>query len=90
MNFLFYALPGRCICAIVSMMGLWQSGNTQNVGIGTSTPDAKLEVAGNVKISGGSPGEGKVLTSDENGLAIWQPPPSPPGAAGSGTSTPCW
>lgn len=27
-----------------------------NVGIGTSTPSAKLEVAGQVKITGGSPG----------------------------------
>lgn len=32
-----------------------------------------MEVAGQVKISGGSPGAGKVLTSDESGLATWQP-----------------
>lgn len=43
-----------------------------NVGIGTSTPDAKLEVAGQVKITGGSPGTGKVLASDAGGLASWQ------------------
>lgn len=42
-----------------------------NVGIGTTTPGAKLEVAGNIKITGGSPGAGKVLTSDVNGLASW-------------------
>ena len=43
-----------------------------NVGIGTTSPDAKLEVAGQVKITGGSPGDGKVLTSDASGLASWQ------------------
>jgi hypothetical protein len=43
-----------------------------NVGIGTTSPDAKLEVAGQVKITGGSPGEGKVLSSDAGGLASWQ------------------
>lgn len=42
-----------------------------NVGIGTTTPGAKLEVAGQVKITGGTPGAGKVLTSDATGLATW-------------------
>lgn len=45
-----------------------------NVGIGTLNPDAKLEVAGQVKITGGNPGAGKVLTSDAGGLASWQTP----------------
>ena len=45
-----------------------------NVGIGTPTPSAKLEVNGQVKISGGTPGAGKVLTSDASGLATWQSP----------------
>ena len=43
-----------------------------NVGIGTITPGAKLEVVGQVKITGGSPGASKVLTSDATGLATWQ------------------
>jgi hypothetical protein len=43
-----------------------------NTGLGTANPGAKLEIAGQVKITGGSPGAGKVLTSDANGLAIWQ------------------
>ena len=46
-------------------------GTTGNVGIGTSTPGAKLEVVGQVKITGGSPGVGKVLLSDATGLATW-------------------
>jgi hypothetical protein len=45
---------------------------TGNVGIGTASPGAKLEVAGQVKITGGSPGAGKVLTSDATGLATWE------------------
>ncbi|MCX6791377.1 MAG: hypothetical protein NTV62_04310 [Candidatus Gribaldobacteria bacterium] len=43
-----------------------------NVGIGTATPGAKLEVAGQIKITGGTPSAGRVLTSDANGLASWQ------------------
>jgi len=45
--------------------------STGNVGIGTTSPGAKLEVAGQIKITGGSPGAGKVLQSDANGLATW-------------------
>jgi hypothetical protein len=45
-----------------------------NVGIGTTGPGAKLEVNGQVKINGGAPGAGKVLTSDATGLASWQAP----------------
>ena len=55
--------------------------NGGNVGIGTTpTTSAKLEVAGQIKITGGSPGTGKVLTSDANGLASW-------GTAGSGITS---
>jgi len=46
--------------------------NSGNVGIGTTNPGAKLEVAGQVKITGGTPAAGKVLTSDAAGLATWE------------------
>jgi len=50
--------------------------NDGKVGIGTPSPGAKLEVAGQVKITGGTPGADKVLTSDAAGLATWQTPSS--------------
>jgi hypothetical protein len=46
--------------------------NGSNVGVGTTTPTATLEVNGQIKITGGSPGASKVLVSDANGLAAWQ------------------
>jgi len=50
---------------------------TGDVGIGTTNPEEKLHVAGSLKIVDGTQGEGKVLTSDANGLANWQSPASP-------------
>jgi hypothetical protein len=47
--------------------------NDGNVGIGTSTPTQKLEVAGSVKITDGTEGAGKALISDATGNASWQP-----------------
>ncbi len=45
-----------------------------NVALGSITPTAKLDVDGQIKIRGGTPGTNKVLTSDANGLASWQTP----------------
>ena len=54
-------------------IGNWIYGTSGNIGIGTGTAlTAKLTVAGQVQITGGSPGAGKVLTSDATGLATWQ------------------
>lgn len=44
---------------------------TDNVGVGTPSPTAKLEVNGQIKITGGGPSAGKVLISDASGLASW-------------------
>ncbi|WP_051884993.1 hypothetical protein [Chryseobacterium luteum] len=43
-----------------------------NVGIGTTTPAAKLDVSGTFKLVDGTQGNGKVLTSDTNGNASWK------------------
>lgn len=48
------------------------SGNI-GVGLGALNPDSKLDIDGQIKIRGGSPGAGKILTSDASGLASWGP-----------------
>lgn len=50
-----------------------------NVGLGIINPITKLDInngttAGAVKIQDGTQGNGKVLTSDANGVATWQAP----------------
>lgn len=46
--------------------------NNGNVGIGTNSPSAKLDIYGNIKIMDGTQGAGKVLTSNADGVATWQ------------------
>ena len=48
--------------------------STGNIGIGVQNPTAKLEVNGQIKMTGGNPGEGKVLSSNTEGLASWDYP----------------
>ena len=52
--------------------------NNGKVGIGngvqTPTSPALLEIDGQIKINGGTPGTGKVLTTDATGLASWETP----------------
>jgi hypothetical protein len=44
-----------------------------NTGIGVSAPTAKLDINGSIRIRGGSPAAGSVLTSiDANGNAVWR------------------
>jgi hypothetical protein len=44
---------------------------TGNVGIGTTAPTAKLDVNGQIRMQGGSPGAGKIMTSDATGIGSW-------------------
>ena len=46
----------------------------KSVGIGTINPLAKLDVVGTIRIADGSEGDGKVLTSDADGIGLWQAP----------------
>ncbi len=48
-----------------------------NVGIGTTIPNARLEIIGELKVVDGTQGAGKILTSDSTGRASWQEPPPP-------------
>ncbi|NVO02981.1 MAG: collagen-like protein [Bacteroidetes bacterium] len=57
--------------------------NGGNVGIGTVTPGTKLEINGQIKITGGTPGAGKVLSSDATGLASWTTPATVPTVSGT-------
>ncbi|MCP4001954.1 MAG: hypothetical protein GY727_13680, partial [Gammaproteobacteria bacterium] len=58
--------------AVVSQDSSLVLGNAANVGIGTSAPNAKLHVAGDIKIVDGNQAAGKLLTSDAGGRASWE------------------
>jgi hypothetical protein len=62
------------LAGIIITMFFITATRAQNVGIGVLIPAAKLDIAGNIKITDGSQGSGKVLTSDGNGLANWAIP----------------
>jgi hypothetical protein len=49
----------------------------QNVGIGTPTPAANLDVNGTFKFTDGSEGANKILTSNATGMATWANAPLP-------------
>lgn len=48
--------------------------NTGNIGIGTDDPTQMLDLNGQIRIRGGVPAFGRLLTSDANGVANWQEP----------------
>ena len=45
-----------------------------NTGIGSSTPQDKLHVVGNIRMVDGNQATGKILVSDANGTATWTTP----------------
>ncbi|HSK12486.1 MAG TPA: hypothetical protein VK907_04675 [Phnomibacter sp.] len=57
---------------LVLFLAFSYGSTAQNVGIGTNSPTSTLDVNGTIRIRGGSPGAGKVLTSDANGNASWK------------------
>ena len=73
----YYAKVGESNAIVLGDTGARQV----NVGIGTGYPAANLDVEGSVKLKAGTPGAGKVLTSDVNGNATWQ---TPTGGGGNG------
>lgn len=75
----FHIVDGRSFDVTPSGAERISIDNNGKVGIGTTSPGAKLEVNGPIKITDGSQGADKVLTSDASGLASWQP------ANGNGT-----
>ncbi len=60
-----------------------QLGNNSVVKVYAGTGNNATLIAGGLQITGGTPGVGKVLTSDANGIATWQ---APMGGGGSGWS----
>ncbi len=50
--------------------------NTSTPLIGGDFSTDQMDINGTIKITGGTPGDGKVLTSDADGLASWQTPSS--------------
>jgi subtilisin-like proprotein convertase family protein len=65
---------------------IYQPAGSSNIGIGTTNPLAKLDINGQIKITGGTPGVGKLLESDATGLATWSDKSAsflPTGASGN-------
>src|ERR1019366_332767 len=60
--------------AVVSASNTIQLGNAAVTQVMTGTGSNAILIAGGLKITGGTPAFGKVLTSDASGLATWQNP----------------
>jgi hypothetical protein len=67
----FRTVPQNSVAQSIERLRIDENGN---IGIGTSAPTAQLHTTGSVLLAGaGTPGAGKVLTSDASGNATWQP-----------------
>jgi len=77
----YYPTPYGSYRELRTLNNTFLAVNAGNVGIGLTTPTAKLHVQGNVnilgriRIQGGSPAAGRVLTSDAVGTGSWDAPP---------------
>ena len=54
-------------------IGNWIYGSGGNIGIGISNPSKPLTVSGSIQMIDGNQAVGRVLKSDANGVASWQP-----------------
>jgi hypothetical protein len=67
----FRTVPLNSVAQSIERLRIDENGN---IGIGTPSPAAQLHTTGSVRLAGaGTPGTGKVLTSDASGNATWQP-----------------
>jgi hypothetical protein len=67
----FRTVPQNSVANSIERLRIDHNGN---IGIGTSAPAVQLHTTGSVRFAGaGTPGAGKVLTSDASGNATWQP-----------------
>ena len=55
-----------------SVNGFNSATSSVNVGIGTTIPQDRLHVVGNIRMVDGNQAAGRILTSDANGTATWQ------------------
>jgi hypothetical protein len=69
-------LVGNGTTGILQPTNLHWDNTNSRLGIGTDAPSQQLDMTGQIRIRGGSPGTGKVLTAtDATGLASWQTAP---------------
>ncbi|SCY70518.1 tail fiber domain-containing protein [Flavobacterium caeni] len=68
-----YAVAGASNTLVLgSVAGVNSATSNVNVGVGTTTPQTRLHVVGNLRLQDGSQAAGRILVSDANGTASWQ------------------